>query len=214
MEHRQHDDSGHAVRLKLWVMGRSGRIRGSRLGRFMRRRHFDGPRFGAKRRLTPQELQLVLLAMLVERPSLGHELLTALEERSGGFYSPSPTLIQASLAYLEQLGHALAAFESGGKRYSISAGGHRFLDQDRTAANAILIELEKIGERMGSIRRTFADEVLDEEEPVESEECRQARRALKQALTSKRHANQEQVRIINAILERAAGEILRVGGED
>ena len=49
-----------------------------------------GKAFLAGRRLASGELQLVLLALLSQRPRHGYELIKALEEHSGGFYSPSP----------------------------------------------------------------------------------------------------------------------------
>ena len=42
------------------------------------------------RKLSSGDLQLVILALLQERPAHGYELIRALEERSGGFYAPSP----------------------------------------------------------------------------------------------------------------------------
>jgi len=35
-------------------------------------------------------LQLVILALLGERPAHGYELIKLIEERSDGFYGPSP----------------------------------------------------------------------------------------------------------------------------
>ncbi len=214
MRDQLYDAPGHAARFRIWLMARSAVAREGRFGRLIRTAAFDGPRFGTSRKLAPRELRLVLLAMLGERPGHGHDLIERLEARSGGFYRPGPAVIHASLAYLERLGQMLATPASAGKFYSISEAGRRHLARERRSAEVILAELDRIGKRMGTVRRTFADGVSGEEETVESEEYRQARRALKHALTSKRHANQEQVRIINAILERAAGEIQTVGGED
>ena len=60
-----------------------------------------GRAFRAGRRLASGDLQLVLLALLAERASHGYELIKALEERSGGFYSPSPGMVYPALTWLE-----------------------------------------------------------------------------------------------------------------
>ena len=56
------------------------------------------------RKLGAADLRLLILALLAERPSHGYELIKALEERSGGFYSPSPGMIYPALTYLEEIG--------------------------------------------------------------------------------------------------------------
>ena len=60
------------------------------------------------RKLSSNDLQLLLLALLAEKPAHGYELIRALEERSGGAYAPSPGMIYPALTYLEELGHAEA----------------------------------------------------------------------------------------------------------
>ena len=62
--------------------------------------------FGPGRKLGSADLQLLLLALLAEKPSHGYELIKALEERSSGYYSPSPGMVYPALTYLEELGHA------------------------------------------------------------------------------------------------------------
>ena len=45
------------------------------------------------------ELRLIVLSLLAESPRHGYELIKALEERSDGFYSPSPGVIYPTLTY-------------------------------------------------------------------------------------------------------------------
>ena len=52
------------------------------------------------------ELRLIVLALLADGPRHGYDLIKALEERSNGFYSPSPGVIYPTLTYLEEAGHA------------------------------------------------------------------------------------------------------------
>src|SRR5579871_6237691 len=62
--------------------------------------------FGPGRKLSSADLQLLLLALLAEKPSHGYELIKALEERTTGYYSPSPGMVYPALTYLEEIGHA------------------------------------------------------------------------------------------------------------
>ena len=51
---------------------------------------FAGGDFPGGRKLDAIDIQLVILALLAEQPAHGYELIKTLEERSGGFYTPSP----------------------------------------------------------------------------------------------------------------------------
>ena len=55
-----------------------------------------GPESFRGRKMGSVDLRLVLLTLLAERPSHGYELIKALEDRSGGFYSPSPGMQRKS----------------------------------------------------------------------------------------------------------------------
>src|SRR5271170_7225034 len=65
-----------------------------------------GPGFTSGRKFAAADLQLLILALLAEKPSHGYEIIKALDERSGGFYSPSPGMVYPALTYLEEIGHA------------------------------------------------------------------------------------------------------------
>src|SRR5215510_4450988 len=49
-----------------------------------------GRSFRMGRKLGSGDLQLLILNLLAEQPRHGYEIIKALEERSAGFYSPSP----------------------------------------------------------------------------------------------------------------------------
>ncbi|MQB46458.1 PadR family transcriptional regulator [Rhizobium sp. ICMP 5592] len=85
------------------------------------------------------ELRLLLLAMIVEKPSHGYDLMKAIEERMGGSYSPSPGVIYPTLSWLEDMGYAAIDTEQPGrKRYRITAEGEAFLVANRSAADELL----------------------------------------------------------------------------
>ena len=168
-----------------------------------------GGRFPIGRKLGSNELQLVLLALLAERSSHGYELIKALEERSGGFYSPSPGMIYPALTYLEEVGHASVEAEGARKLYSITEPGRDYLQKHRDVAGAILSELERIGSKMGRLREVFAgSEPSGDDERAEGPlDVWLARRELKAALREKRRVDAQEARRIADILKKAAAEI-------
>jgi DNA-binding PadR family transcriptional regulator len=145
----------------------------------------------------------LLLALLDEKPSHGYELIKALEERSGGFYSPSPGMIYPALQYLEEVGFASVTADGAKKLYSITSEGREYLDKHREIAEAILDQMSHVSERVTRIREFFGDE----DESRESRDVRQARRELKQALREKRAATGEEASRIAEILRRATASI-------
>lgn len=101
-------------------------------------------------------LQLVILALLAEKPAHGYELIKIIEERSDGFNTPSPGVIYPALTYLEEVGHSSVAQDGGRKLYSITPQGEAHLAENRATAEAILQALSRIGRRMDEVREAFA----------------------------------------------------------
>jgi|SRR5579883_1458028 len=169
---------------------------------------FGGAGFRTGRKLASGELQLVVLALLAERASHGYELIKALEERSGGFYVPSPGMIYPALTWLEEVGYASVAAEGAKKLYSITDEGRKYLDENREAADAMLAQLEHIGRKMGRVREIFSGQE-DDDDPRGGiwRDAWLARRELKSALRDKRHAGPKEAKRIAEILKRAAAEI-------
>jgi len=167
----------------------------------------EGFRWG--RKLASTDLQLVLLALLAERPSHGYEIIKALEEKSGGFYSPSPGMIYPALTYLEEIGHATVAAEGTKKLCEITPEGREHLVEHGEAAHAILGQIEGSGAKWRKGRRFLSGEGEDEGGRGEHAELHRARSALKSALYSKRGRTPEEEERIAKILQRAADEIAR-----
>ena len=106
------------------------------------RRRRRGRMFG------PGELRLVLLKLVADEPRHGYELIKAIEDMTGGAYSPSPGTIYPTLSLLQDEG---AIAETSGnesrKAYEVTASGRAELD-DRSDEVAALIErLTAYGER-------------------------------------------------------------------
>ncbi len=163
-----------------------------------------GHGFRLGRKLGSADLQIVLLALLAEQPSHGYELIKAIEERSGGFYTPSPGVIYPALTYLEEVGYADVAVDGAKKKYSITREGEAFLAENRESADAILSQLQHFGSKMGRVRDIFSG---FDDDLAESKEILAARRDLKLALRESRPTTATERRRIVDILKRAAAEI-------
>jgi DNA-binding PadR family transcriptional regulator len=167
--------------------------------------------FRAGRKLGGDDLQLVILALLAEKPSHGYEIIKALEERSGGFYSPSPGMIYPALTYLEEIGYASVEAEGAKKLYRITDEGRAHLGENRRVVDAIFAQLAWIGAKMEHVRRVFTSDEARTDEGDDrprgwSAELANARRALTAALAAIDATAEEQRRVAD-ILERAAREI-------
>jgi DNA-binding PadR family transcriptional regulator len=167
---------------------------------------FSGGDFPAGRKLDAIDIQLVILALLAERPAHGYELIKTIEERSGGFYAPSPGVIYPALTYLNEIGHASVEQQGTRKLYSITAEGQTHLAANRVNAEAILDALSRIGGRMDQVREAFAG--VGDFDAGASDEVHRARHALKHALHRKRGCDPDEARRIVKILDRATAEIL------
>ena len=65
--------------------------------------------------------------------------MKAIEDRTGGSYSPSPGVIYPTLSWLEDMGYTVAESEAAGrKRYRITGEGEAFLAANRSAVDALL----------------------------------------------------------------------------
>ena len=201
--HTRHHEFGEE--LGYQAAGRHGRRSGYFSGGFMGGMGMGGRAFRAGRRLASGDLQLVLLALLAERPSHGYELIKALEERSDGFYAPSPGMVYPALTWLEEMGYASVAAEGAKKLYSITDSGRAYLTENQEAADAMLAQLAHIARKMGRLREVFGG--FDEDEDADSHEVSAARRELKLALRERRHTSAEEKSRIAAILRSAAAQI-------
>jgi DNA-binding PadR family transcriptional regulator len=216
--HRHHGHPGHGHHHAAGHGGHAG-------GFFGFGHHFGegfGPRgagrggFGPGRKLGSADLQLLLLALLAEKPSHGYELIKAVEERSSGYYSPSPGMVYPALTYLEEIGYASVAPEGTRKLYSVTEAGRKHLADNRAALETLLAQLQQIGRRMQKFRHalqpqaTGSDEAAQPGEPGQetaAPELQVARFDLKLALAAKLDAPHDEQLRIAAILRQAAADI-------
>ena len=200
--------------------------RGDRHGGGHGFRHFGfgggGPRgfgFRSGRKLSSGDLQLVILALLGEKPRHGYDLIKAVEERSRGFYSPSPGVIYPALTYLEEAGDAVPESEGTRKLYRLTDAGKAHLEERRAEATALLEQLAEMGRGMDRLRDAFEEGEGEGEGPFRhggraaAPELAVAFRLLRSAMAHVRGAPREELLRVAEILRRAAEEILgRSGG--
>ncbi len=108
---------------------------------------FDRHRFfrGAWRESPFQkgDLKYVILDMIKDKPRYGYEIIRALEERSHGFYTPSPGVVYPTLQMLEEMGYIKGNEQDGKKVYSITKEGLQFLTERKSSADEIRSNLRR-----------------------------------------------------------------------
>ena len=201
--HENHDHPGHhpIARLKRFMARHHGRHGGG--GRFGGFGDGFGGSFGsfmAGRKLGARDLELAILALLAEQPLHGYKIIKELEERSKGFYVPSPGMIYPSLAFLEETGRVVGEAEGVKKLYRLTDEGRAHLEANRNEANALLAQLAFIGGKMEHLREAFAEE--------DGGDLHDAAHVLRAAVRGKRHATPDERKRVAEILKRAAKEIL------
>ena len=75
------------------------------------------------------DIKFVLLELLNDQPRHGYELIKILEERSGGFYRPSPGVIYPTLQLLEEEGSVTSEMVEGKRVYTITDAGRKLLQE-------------------------------------------------------------------------------------
>src|ERR1700723_701314 len=119
---------------------------------FMEGGGFGDRAFGMGRKLASVDLQLLILGLLAEKPRHGYEIIKALDERSKGFYIPSPGMVYPALTYLEEIGHATVEADGARKLYHITDAGREHLQKNIADADAMIAQFGRVGERMERMR--------------------------------------------------------------
>ena len=91
----------------------------------------------AERFLERGELKFVILDLLQEQPRHGYDIIRALEDRFGGFYSPSPGVIYPTLQLLEDQGAVTGTEQDGKKVYTITDAGRLLLSERHDTMSGI-----------------------------------------------------------------------------
>jgi DNA-binding PadR family transcriptional regulator len=120
--------------------GRHGSRHGHRRGGF-------GRGFGGGGRFFDHgELRHVVLALLAEQPRHGYDIIRAIDQRTGGAYSPSPGVIYPTLQLLEDVGYAAPATGDDARNsYQITQQGRAFLDENSALIGDIMSRMQRLG---------------------------------------------------------------------
>ncbi len=116
-----------------------GEFHGPKLGRMMRHMMRRGGPFafgGPPRMFGRGDLKYALLDLLRDHPKHGYEMIKDLEDRSGGFYTPSAGAIYPTLQLLEDRGWVAVEMVEGKKVYSITDAGQQELTSHQERAGA------------------------------------------------------------------------------
>jgi DNA-binding PadR family transcriptional regulator len=82
---------------------------------------------GHRKRARRGLIRGAILHLLDERPMHGYELITELEERTGGRWKPSPGSVYPTLTALEDEGLIRGTEEDGKKRFELTDAGRTWL---------------------------------------------------------------------------------------
>lgn len=235
-DHRHYDPRWDRGWRRFEAMARRGWGRIPGMGKFGDWDGF-GENFRIGRMLASGDLRLVALYLIEQQPRHGYDLIKAIEEKSQGFYSPSPGIVYPALTFLEEAGYVTSAAEGNKKLYTITDEGRAHLSSNREAIQATLEFLEKAGERMSKWREMskqgwpFGQEQREEfgetgepgwprhrREPRDRDmrdvlpALNEARRELKAAIAEAIGAGEDAQRRVAEVLRKAAADIR--GSED
>ncbi len=176
-----------------------------------------GGRGGAEwtrgRKVSADDLQLMLLSLLEQHPSHGYELIKALGNLSNGYYTPSPGMVYPALTYLEELGQATVEREGSKKRYHLAPDGLARLQAHREHVDLLLEKLRHIGRRMEWMRQAWSGEprqIGPQGEDLATgwvQEYVDAHKALRHALLKTSSASPAEQRRVAEILRQAVQAI-------
>lgn len=99
------------------------------------------------------QLRLYLLSLLESGPKHGYELITALSDRFGGTYRPSPGTVYPRLARLEEEGLVQRVDEERKSTYALTEAGYAELDARRAELGHLEEGIaESVRERAAQVR--------------------------------------------------------------
>jgi DNA-binding PadR family transcriptional regulator len=115
-----------------------------------------GDMMRAGRMLATGDLRLIALALIAEQPRHGYEIIKLLEDKTAGWYSPSPGIVYPTLTFLEEAGYVTAQAEGAKKLYTITDEGQAHLAENRDFVDAVLERMSAVGDKAKRIREHFA----------------------------------------------------------
>ncbi|HEV7760033.1 MAG TPA: PadR family transcriptional regulator [Acidimicrobiales bacterium] len=125
---------------------------------------FDRGRRGGGRRGRRGDVRAAVLALLVEKPMHGYEMIQELDSRTGGVWRPSPGSVYPTLQMLEDEGLIVSEQAEGRKQFTLTDAGREeatkaaertpwaeFADQDQVTA------LRDFRDAVGGVVNAFSE---------------------------------------------------------
>ncbi|MEM3000173.1 MAG: PadR family transcriptional regulator [Candidatus Bathyarchaeia archaeon] len=109
-----------------------------------------------------------VLEVLSQKPMSGSEIMTEIENRTGGFWKPSPGSIYPLLAWLQDNGYIRELpVENGLKRYELTERGKALYEEQKKIR-------QKVREEGGFLPMPFIDNLLFKIPPEKTVEVRES----------------------------------------
>src|SRR6185437_4180085 len=100
------------------------------------------------------DLRLVALALIIEKPRRGYEVIQLIEEMTADWFLPSPNVVHPMLANLAEEGYLTATVDPP-RLYTITDDGRAHLQQNHAVADAVPNRPRPLGERGSRWRRAL-----------------------------------------------------------
>src|SRR6266704_2810853 len=168
-----------------------------------------GEMMRAGRMLAQGDLRLIALALIAEQPRYGYEIIKLLEDKTAGWYSPSPGIVYPTLTYLEEASYVTVQAEGAKKLYTITDEGRAHLEENRDFVDAVLERLAFIGERGARMRRRFGEDDDDDDRRRMPPLVRAALENLREVAAKRLDDDAEAEAKVVEVLARAAAELKR-----
>jgi DNA-binding PadR family transcriptional regulator len=161
----------------------------------------DFRRFG-RQMFDRGDLKYVILDLLKDKPAHGYEVIRALEDRFGGFYSPSPGAVYPTLQMLEDMGYVSAEQQEGRKVYQITDAGRQYLTERQPQVDEMFRRVrERWGAEWGPQAHRMMHDLRNDLRDLTHSVADEARR---------RWPDPDQQRRIRDVIGRAKAEIQKI----
>ncbi len=188
-----------------WAAGRGWRHRHGGHGWGGRHGLGGGDMMRAGRMLAQGDLRLIALALIAEQPRHGYEIIKVLEDKTEGWYSPSPGIVYPTLTYLEEAGYVTAQTEGAKRLYTITEEGRAHLADNRDFVDAVLERLAAVGRKIARMRRRSGED--DRRESGVPPLVKAALDNLRETAIKRLEDDAEAEAKVVEVLARAAGEL-------
>jgi DNA-binding PadR family transcriptional regulator len=172
-------------------------------------RHGGGNMMRAGRMLAQGDLRLIALALIAEQPRHGYEIIKVLEDKTAGWYSPSPGIVYPTLTYLEEVGYLTSQPEGAKRLYTITPEGRAHLEENRDFVDAVLERLGAMGERVTRMRRRVQTEEDERRGPSVSPMVRAAIENLRDIAAKRLEDDADAEAKVVEVLVAAASQLRR-----